>query len=88
MEALDPFILFRTLLFVALTTYTVLLTAASIRNTVLALRGADRQKRLLRAYLGYQLWSIRLRRFAAELLTIAFWSTMLAVLWWLHTRID
>ncbi len=88
MDKLDLFILFRTLLLVALTTYTVLLTAHGLRRLLGYLGGRDPQKRMLRVYLGYQLVSIRLRPLAGELCQIAFWVTMLAALWWLHRILD
>jgi hypothetical protein len=87
MQEFDLFTLFRTLLFVALTTYTVLATVSGLRRVVGLLRGRDPRKRLLRAYLGYQLVSLRLRPLAGELLQIAFWVTMLVCLWWLHTQV-
>ncbi len=87
MKEFDLFVLFRTLLFVALTTYTVLVTVSGLRRVVGLLRGRDPRQRLLRAYLGYQLVSLRLRPLAGELLQIAFWATMFLCVWWLHTKV-
>lgn len=80
----DPFILFRSLLFVALAAYFVITTTATVVRVTAVLAGSDPRKRLLRAYLSYQLASIRLGPLADELLQIAFWVTILVVLWWLH----
>ncbi len=87
MTDFDSFILFRSLLWFVLTTYTVLLTVTGLRRLLAALHGRDPQKRMLRDYLGYALVSVRLRPLAGELCQIAFWVTMLAVLWWLHTKV-
>jgi len=87
MHELDPFGTFRTTLFVALAIYTVVTLAGTAWRVATLLRGTDPRKRLLRAYLGYQLVSFSLRPLAGELLQIGFWCTILLLLWWLHTRI-
>lgn len=83
----DPFYTFRTVLFVALAIYTVVTTAATGWRVLVLLSGSDPRKRLLRAYLSYQLVSFRLRPLAGELLQLAFWCTILGSIWWLHTRL-
>jgi hypothetical protein len=80
----DPFIVFRTTLFAALLVYTCLALASTAWRTVVLLRGDDPRRHLLRAYLGYQLVSFRLRPLAGELAQIAFWLAALLTLWWLH----
>ena len=87
MPRTDPFAVYRTTLFVALAVYTVLTTAGTAWRVTVLLRGNDPQRRLLRAYLSYQLVSFRLRPLAGELLQIAFWCTILLCLWWLHLKL-
>lgn len=88
MNEIDPFAIFRTTLFVALAVYTVLTTAGTIWGVAVVLRGNDPRKRLLRAYLSYQLVSVRIRPLAGELLELAFWLAVLLGVWWLHTQIE
>ncbi len=84
MEAPDLFILFRTTLFLLLTVYALVTTATAGWHVLRLLRGDRGHQRLLRTYLAYQLLSVRLEPLRGELLQLAFWLTMLAVLWWLH----
>ncbi len=85
MHDLDAFLLFRTLLFIGVTVYTVIATLESLVRTLALLAGRDPKRRLLRAYVGYNLISFRLQPLTGELLQIALWTTILLVLWWLHT---
>lgn len=87
MHELDPFATFRTTLFIALAVYTVVTTATTVWRVTVLLRGNDPRKRLLREYLSYQLVSFRLQPLAGELLQMAFWCTILLLLWWLHTKV-
>lgn len=84
MESPDLFVVFRTTLFVVLTAYAVVTTATAGWHVLRLLRGDTGHQRLLRTYLGYQLLSVRLGPLRGELLQIALWLTMLALLWWLH----
>ena len=84
---IDPFAIFRTTLFIALVVYTLVTTVGSILRVAVVLSGSDPEKRLLRAYLSYQLVSVRIRPLAGELLEIAFWVAVLLGLWWLYTKI-
>ncbi len=80
----DPFAVYRTALFVALSAYYLVTTAGAAWQVAVLLRGREPHKSLLRLYLSYQLLSVRLRPLRGELLQIAFWGTMLAVMYWLH----
>lgn len=84
MGATDPFLVFRTTLFVGVAVYTVLTTTGTIWRLVAVLRGDDPRKRLLRTYLGYQLATVRLRPLSGELVQLGIWVFVLAVLWYLH----
>ncbi len=88
MSDLDAFQLFRTMLFIGVTVYTVVVTLESALRAVALLAGRDPTRRLLRAYIGYNLLSFRIAPLAGELLQIAFWTTILLTLWWLHTLIS
>ncbi len=85
MRDLDAFLLFRTVLFIGVTVYTVIATLESLVRTLALLAGRDPKRRLLRAYVGYNLISFRLQPLTGELLQIGLWTTILLVLWWLHT---
>ncbi len=85
MPELDAFQVFRTMLFVAVTVYTVIVTVESAVRVAALLAGRDPKRRLLRAYVGYNLVTFRVAPLAGELLQIAFWATILLVFWWLHT---
>lgn len=87
MTDIDPFAIFRTTLFIALAVYTIVTAAGTILRVAVVLGGSDPKKRLLRAYLSYQLVRVRIRPLAAELLEIALWVAVLLGLWWLHTEI-
>lgn len=82
---MDPFAVFRNVLFVALAIYTVLALASTLRQAIHLLAGDAAHQRLLRAYLGYQLVSFRLRPVAGELVQIGLLGLLLAGLWYLHT---
>ena len=84
---MDPFAVFRTTLFCALAVYTVVTAVGTIGRVVVVLRGNDPEKRLLRAYLSYQVLSIRIRPLAGELWEIGFWVAVLLGIWWLHTEV-
>ena len=84
---MDPFILFRTTLFVFLGIYTLLTMAGTMWQVLRVLRGSDPQKRLLRLYLSYQLVSIRIRPLSGELLQLGAWAALLLAVWWLHTKV-
>lgn len=84
MGSSDPFDVFRTALFVAVTLYYVVVTAAGAWQVARLLMGNDPRKRLLRTYLSYQLVSVRIRPLAGELVQIGVWTLVLIGLWWLH----
>jgi len=87
MDQVDPFAVFRTTLFIALTTYLVLTTSATMWRVASLLRGSDPQRRFLRLYLSYQLVTVRFKPLADELFQIGCWLAALTGLWWLHGRI-
>jgi hypothetical protein len=80
----DPFVMFRTALFIALAAYYVISTVTMITRGVVLLAGTDPRKRLLRTYLSYLLVTIRLRPLAGELLQIAVWTAVLLLLYGMH----
>jgi hypothetical protein len=84
MADVDPFLVFRTALFIGLGVYTVLTLSATVLQLVRLFRGTDPSKRLLRAYVSYQLVTFRVRPLAGELTQIALWSLVLLFIWWLH----
>jgi hypothetical protein len=77
----DPFLVFSTLLTLFVTAYYTLVTTMTVRETVRLLRGQDPGRRLLRLYLSYQLVTLRIRPLAGELLQIAVWLAILALIW-------
>jgi hypothetical protein len=87
MFELDLFIFFRTMLFVFLTVYALLLLISSLWRLWALFAGSDREKQMLRLYISYQLLTIRLKPLRGELVQIAAWLAVLAGLWWLHTLI-
>lgn len=80
----DPFDIFRTTLFLALTAYYALTTAMTVWHLAVLLGGSDPRKRILRVYLSYQLVSFRIRPLVSELIQIAILTLILLVLWQLH----
>lgn len=84
MMGYDLFGFYQLLLFVALTFYSALLITSSAIGLVRLVSGSDRQKRLLRTYLAYQLLTVRWRIAADELLQIAAWTLLLVVVWVAH----
>jgi hypothetical protein len=84
MPELDLFILFRTLLFIFLTIYSILLMVSGLWQVRVLLRGDDPAQEMLRVYVSYQLLTVRIKPLRGELTRIAFWLLMLGVLWWLH----
>ena len=84
---LDPFTVFRSTLFLFLAIYAVLTVWSAAWRVRRVLAGTDPGKRLLRTYLAYQVVTVRLRPLAEELLQIGFWSALLVVMWWLHTKV-
>jgi len=87
MPEIDLFIAFRTMLFVFLTIYTVLMLVGTIRHLWSLFIGADPTREIMRVYLTYQLLTIRTKPVRGELAQMAFWAMILGVLWWLHTLI-
>jgi hypothetical protein len=87
MSSLDPFYVFRTSVFVAVTVYTCLSMAGTMLQVIGILRGTDPKKQLLRAIVAYELVSFRLRPLAGELLGISLWFAALLFVWWLHTQV-
>ncbi len=83
-ERLDVFIVFRTVLFVALTCYYGLTAVGTIVHIWRLLRGSDPRRRLLREVIAYLLASIRLRPLATELAQIALLILVLVSIWRLH----
>ncbi len=84
MSGFDLFAFYRMTLFVFLGTYTVLLTVTSIRRLLAALAGDLEHKQFMRTYLAYLLLTARLEPLRGELAQIAFWLTLLLILWRLH----
>lgn len=84
MTELEPFYVFRTALFVALTAYTIVTMAGTAWHLARVLRGSDPRRRLLRVYLSYQLLSFRLKPLRTELLQIGFWFIVLMAIWYAH----
>lgn len=80
----DPFVVYRTTLFIALTAYYVLTTTVAAVRVAELLRGTDPRRRLLRVYLSYQLATIRVRPLASELIQILLLSGLLVLIWQLH----
>ena len=87
MPEVDLFILFRTMLFVFLGVYSLLLLASTIWRLVALFAGSDPSKQMLRLYVSHQLLTIRFKPVWGELLQIAFWLAILVGLWRLHTLI-
>ena len=87
MADFDPFILFRALLFVFLTIYTVLMLASTGWRIYDLFTGDDPGKQMLRLYVSYHLLTIRLRPVRDELFQIAGWLLLLLGVWWMHTLI-
>ena len=83
----DLFYFFRTVLFLFLGTYTVLLTVGSIGRLIGLLAGDGREKEMLRVYVAYQLLTIRVRPLMGELVQILLLVMALALLWWLHALV-
>lgn len=80
----DPFLLFRTGLFFALTVYYVLIMTSGALRVARLLAGHDPRTRLLRTYVMYQVVSVRLTPVRGELLQCGLWTAVLLALWWLH----
>jgi hypothetical protein len=87
MPELDLFAFFRSTLVVFLTIYSLLLLSSGIWRLVGLFRGSDQSKQMLRLYVSYQMLTIRLAPLRGELIQIAFWLALLALLSWLHTLI-
>jgi hypothetical protein len=87
MPELELFTFFRTMLFVFLAAYSILLLSTSIWRLTALFSGSDPKKQMLRLYVSYQLLTIRLRPIRGELIQIAFWLMVLGSLWWLHTLV-
>jgi hypothetical protein len=84
MAEVDLFILFRTALFVFLTTYAVLVLISLAWRLRELLGGADQRRQTMRLYVSYQLATIRVKPLRGELVQIGFWLAALGILWWLH----
>lgn len=80
----DPFDLFRTLLFIVLTAYYVVVTAWTAWWLVDLLRGDDPQRRMIRNIITYQLVTFRVRPLAGELIQIGILAVLLLLLYWMH----
>lgn len=87
MPELELFTFFRTILFVFLAAYSILLLSTSIWQLTALFSGSDPKKQMFRLYVSYQLLTIRLRPLRGELIQIAFWLMVLGSLWWLHTLV-
>ncbi|MFQ6048800.1 MAG: hypothetical protein ACE5K7_05500 [Phycisphaerae bacterium] len=87
MSKFDPFIFFRTALFVFLAIYSVLSLGSTVWRLKGLFAGGQATKRMLRLYVSYQLLTIRLRPARSELAQIVFCLMLLSVLWWLHRLI-
>lgn len=84
MLELDPFTVFRTALFVALTLYYAITMGVMCFQGVRLLLGHDPRTRLVRAYLSYQLLTVRVRPLASELFQILVWTAVLFLLYGMH----
>ncbi|MGD8451845.1 MAG: hypothetical protein PVJ57_08505 [Phycisphaerae bacterium] len=84
MNEIDPFAIFRNVLFVAVAVYTLVTMAGTVTRVVVILSGHDPHKKLLRACVSYQLVTIRIRPLVGELLEIALWLAVLVGIWQLH----
>ncbi len=83
----DLFILFRMLLVVFLTIYTVLTLISAGWRIYDLFTGDDPSKRMLRLYVSYHLVTIRLAPVRDELCQTTGWLLLLLGLWWLHSLI-
>jgi len=84
MSEYDLFDVYRWLLLVILSIYSILVIGSSILGAARAVSGVAPHQRLLRTYLTYQLLTIRLRPAAGELRQIAAWLALLLVIWYAH----
>ncbi len=82
----DPFLWYRTALFVVLAGYFVVTGVYTGLRLVALLGGSDPRKRLLRVVISYQLISFRVRPLAGELIQIVVWGTIAGWIWWLHRQ--
>ena len=80
----DLFELWRLVLGTACTIYALVVTIRSLWGWVLYFSGMDRSVSMARQYLIVQLLRLRVRRFAGELLQIAFWAAALIYVLRLH----
>jgi hypothetical protein len=85
---LDLFALYRWLLAIVVSVYTVIRLAQTVNNWVGYLWSAHPRSGTMRRYLTVQLLRIRLRRFTLDLLEIAALTAVLTVLLWLHHRLE
>lgn len=83
----DPFLFYRSILFVVLTVYTIAVTVGTAVVVARLLRGDDPRHKLLRTYLSYTLVTVRLRPALGEIVQIGIWSMVLVWLWWLHWQL-
>ncbi len=83
----EPFLVFTQTLFIALTLYLIVSTFVTVRYLWGIFSGDDPARRLLRAYLSYQLLTFRVRPLLGELGQIAWWSLVLLGIYWCNERI-
>jgi hypothetical protein len=84
---LDLFDVWRWLLFLLCTVYTVVVTLRWAAGWLGLLSGRDRGAVLLRHYLIVQMLRLRAGAFGRELVRIGFWTAMLGGLLYLHYRL-
>jgi hypothetical protein len=84
----DPFDVFRTVLFVAVSAYYLAVTVATVVQMTVLLSGNEPHKRMLRSYMAYALLSFRIRPLLGEIVPILFWILALVLLWYGHQVLD
>lgn len=85
MERFDPFVFYRTALFVGLAIWTTGTMMLSALYWWRWFQGETREKRLARAYAQQLLVSARVKPLMGELVQIVFWTVLLVLLWYAHT---
>lgn len=80
----DPFELFRTTLFIAVTLYTLAGVPMTVMIVRKVLRGAAMPQQMLRAYVIWLLLTVRWRPLRGELIQIALWGGVVLMLWQCH----
>ena len=84
----DVFESWRLLLTTVCSIYALVITGKSLWEWVVYLSAPDKTTTLMRSYVIASLLRIRLHRFAAELLQIAFWTAALLLILALHHKMS